>query len=165
MRIDKKYSCCFLGHRKIDYSTDCKKRIYKIIEKLINKNIIYYIFGSKSQFNDLCYSVVSDLKLKYPHIKRIYVRAEYPNINDDYEKYLLERYEYTYFPSNILNSKKAIYIKRNYEMIDNSSYCLFYYDKNYLPNTATTSGTKTAYNYALKNNKNIINLIENQKKT
>lgn len=38
------------------------------------------------------------VKEEYPDIKRIYVRAEFPYINDDYKNYLLKSYEDTYYP-------------------------------------------------------------------
>mgnify|MGYP003291542422 CR=1 FL=1 len=46
-------------------------------------------------------------------------------------------------------------IQRNYEMIDNSHYCVVYYDA---PNAPTTrkSGTKIALDYALKHKKEVI---------
>ncbi len=92
-----------------------------------------FLFGSKSEFDDLCHEVVSDLKEKYSHIKRVYVRAEYPEISNEYEKYLLKSYEETYFPKKALNAGKAVYVERNYEMIDNSYICIVYYKQGYLP--------------------------------
>ena len=48
------------------------------------------------------------LKIKHPEIKRIYVRAEFPVIGEDYRKYLLESYEETYELLSLknLHSKK-----------------------------------------------------------
>ena len=51
---------------------------------------------------------------------------------------------------------KASYIERNTAMIDNSDYCIFYYDENISKNYK--SGTKIAYDYAKRKNKTIINL-------
>ena len=114
-------TCCFIGHRTITETKELKSKLNEIIEKLItNKNIDTFLFGSKSQFNTLCLEIVTKFKEKYPHIKRIYVRAEYPCINDDYKNYLLESYEDTYYPEKIKNSGKGVYIKRNCEIIDKS---------------------------------------------
>ena len=51
-----------------------------------------------------------------------------------------------------MNSGKAAYVERNYEMIDNSHYCIVYYDE---PNVSYTrkSGTKIALDYAIKKHK------------
>lgn len=117
----KTHTCCFFGHRTINETEELKKKLTTIIEKLIyDKQVDTFLFGSKSQFNSLCLKIVTELKEKYPHIKRVYVRAEYPYINDDYKNYLLKSYEDTYYPEKIKNSGKAVYIKRNFEMIDNS---------------------------------------------
>ena len=56
-------------------------------------------------------------------------------------------------------SGKAQYVERNQAMIDDSDFCIFYYNKNYHPQTKTNSGTKIAYDYALRKNKKVINLF------
>jgi uncharacterized phage-like protein YoqJ len=161
-------TCCFFGHRTINETEELKERLIKIIEKLIvEKQVDTFLFGSKSRFNSLCLELVTKIKEKYPHIKRIYVRAEYPYISEHYKNYLLESYEDTYYPEKILNSGRAAYVERNYEMIDNSHYCIVYYDQSNAP-TTRKSGTKIALNYAVKQGKQIINLVDkylNIKKT
>ena len=95
----------FFGHRKILGADILRERLYKIIEELIVCNgVENFLFGSKSDFDSLCLSVVTDLKEKYPHIKRVYVREEYPYINDTYKKYLLKKYECTYFSKRAVNA-------------------------------------------------------------
>ena len=114
--------------------------------------------------------MVTDLKEKYPHIKRIYVRAEFPYIDDSYKKYLLESYEDTYYPEKMINAGRAAYVERNYEMIDNSSYCICYYDENYAPpkrrnsrrdltDYQPKSGTKLAYDYAVSRRLTVYNTL------
>lgn len=149
---------CFFGHRKIKETEELKAELCKIIEKLILENSVdTFLFGSKSQFNSLCHKLVSVYKEKYLHIKRVYVRAEYPFINADYENFLLENYEVTYFPKRIINSGKAIYIERNIEMINESDFCVVFYDEKNLP-LNRKSGTKIALEYAEREKKPIIKL-------
>ena len=75
--INKDKTCCFFGHRKIEETPELKTALVDVIEDLIiNKDIDTFLFGSKSQFDDLCYDAVSELKNEHPEIKRIYVRAE-----------------------------------------------------------------------------------------
>jgi uncharacterized protein YebE (UPF0316 family) len=78
------------------------------------------------------------------------------------ENYLLNSYEKTYFPKQIENAGKYSYIERNCEMIDNAKYCVFYYDENYTTEQIGAfkrkSGTKFAFEYAVKKKKEIINL-------
>lgn len=155
-------TCCFLGHRKINETEELTNKLYSIVEMLITeKNVDMFLFGSRSDFNSLCYAVVTRLKGKYPYIKRVYVRAEFPYINDDYKDYLLERYEDTYYPKKMVNAGKAAYVESNCEMIDKSSFCVVYYNENYTPNRKNSkSGTKIAYDYAVKKHIQIINVID-----
>ena len=148
--------CCFIGHREINVTDELKEKLRVVIEHLItDESIDTFLFGSKSHFDDLCYDIVTEIKKKYPHIKRIFVRAEYPYIDESYVAYLLKSYEDTYFPKSVLGAGKASYVKRNCEMIDNSRFCIVYYKEDYTPKSRK-SGTKIAFTYAEKKKKNII---------
>ena len=152
----KENTCCFFGHRTINDTDELRTKITEAIERLItDENVDTFLFGSKSEFDRLCLELVSKLKEKYPHVKRIYVRAEFPFINDDYLNYLLKSYDDTYYPEKLHGAGRAAYVERNYEMINNSKYCIVYYDE---PNAPTTrkSGTKIALDYALKKGREII---------
>ena len=151
-----KYTCCFFGHREIIETEALKRKLINAIENLIvTKNVDTFLFGSKSRFNSLCLESVTELKDKYPHIKRIYIRAEFPIISDSYKDYLLKNYESTYYPEKLIDSGKAVYVERNYEMINQSHFCIVYYDKSLAP-TKRKSGTKTALDYAIKHQKEIL---------
>ncbi|MCI9518237.1 MAG: hypothetical protein HFK08_03140 [Clostridia bacterium] len=148
-------SCCFIGHRKIENKLYLYEQIKLCVENLITKsNITIFLFGSHSEFNDLCLKVVSDLKDKYPYIKRVYIRAEYEYISDDYKNYLLTFYEETYYSEKAHNANKLVYVKRNEELIDSSNICVFYYKNN-----VTRSGTTIAFEYAQKRKKKIIEIV------
>ena len=163
-------ACCFFGHRKIDETPALTELLKNAVEALIvERGIDTFYFGSKSAFDRLCLSVVTEWKKKYPQIRRIYVRAEFPDITDSYQKYLLARYEETYYPEKIRNAGKAAYVERNFEMIDHSALCICYYDESYAPPKRKRgkrdltayqpqSGTKIAYEYAVKEKREIINL-------
>ena len=151
-----KNTCCFIGHRMIAETEELKVKLNEIIENLIAENSVdTFLFGSKSRFNDLCYEIVSEIKSKYSYIKRVYVRAEYPHISNEYKQYLLQKYEDTYYPEGITNSGKAVYVERNCEMIDSSHYCIIYYNEQHAP-TTRKSGTKIALDFAKKQGKKII---------
>ncbi|MBR4911065.1 MAG: DUF1273 family protein [Clostridia bacterium] len=149
--------CCFIGHREINATEALKDTLYALVENLIvNNGVDTFLFGSKSSFNGLCHRIVTRLKEKYPHIKRVYVRAEYSIIDDGYKGYILKNYEETFYPEKIGGAGKAVYLRRNREMIDRSKYCVFYYDekKEY---ANRKSGTKAALRHARKKKRNIIN--------
>ena len=151
-------TCCFFGHRKIEVTPELKKMLCHIVESLIlNEKVDTFLFGSKSEFDNLCHEVVTGLKEKYPHIRRIYVRAEFQYINDDYVDYLLDIYDGTYYPKRVERAGRASYVQRNREMIDKSKLCIAYYKGSYVSSKGK-SGTKIAYEYAMRKKKKIINL-------
>ncbi len=149
-------TCCFFGHREIIETEELKKKLFETIEGLIrDENIDTFLFGSKSRFDGLCLETVTKIKKKYPHIKRVYVRAEFPYINEHYMSFLLESYDDSYYPERIINAGRAVYVERNREMIDKSCFCVVYYDSEYTPKKRK-NGTKIAFEYAVKQKKNII---------
>ena len=157
---------CFIGHRNIEKTENLISSLNNTIENLIRKGVKTFLFGSMSEFDDLSWEIVTKLKSIYPFLKRVYVRSNYSRINKSYEDYLLKFYEETYFPSHLENAGKYVYVERNFELIDNSTYCLFYYNENYVPKQKNklirSSGTKIAYEYALKKKKIIINFYKPQ---
>lgn len=158
--MKKDFTVCFTGHRKAD-DKNIESKIYDTVLNLIkNKKASIFLFGSKGKFNDICHKAVTRLKSEYGDIKRVYVRAEYPDINESYKNYLLKDYEETYFPNIVRKAGKLSYIKRNIEMIKSSDVCVFYYNENYIPkNNKAESGTKFAFEYAQNLNKKIINIF------
>ena len=130
------------------------------IYTLISDGVDTFLFGSMSEFDNLSWSIVTQIKETHPFVKRVYVRSSSQYIEKSYEQYLLQFYEETYFPSGVGKAGKLAYVKRNYEMIDNSDYCIFYYSDNYQSSLIRNSGTKLAYDYAVKKKKVIINLCK-----
>lgn len=166
----KEKVCSFIGHRYVTVTEKLKIKLKSVIEKLITLEKVYtFLFGSASRFDELCLSVVSELKEVYPEIKRVYVRSVYPVIGKKYEVYLLGIYDETYMPEGIENSGRASYVERNRKMIDGSDFIVFYYDEGYATDATrkTNSGTRLAYEYAVRKSKDgkkqIINLYEGEK--
>lgn len=150
--------CCFIGHRTINETEELRGKLIATVERLIVANgVDTFLFGSKSRFNALCYELVTELKEKYSHIKRVYVRAEFPVIDCGYEQYLLERYEQSYYPRKAMGAGRAAYVQRNREMIEKSKFCVVYYEEGRTPATRK-SGTKIALDYAVKQKREIIRI-------
>ncbi len=153
---------CFIGHQIIEETEELVSSLKRAVVTLINKGGDTFLFGSKSAFDDLCWKLVTELKKEYSYIKRVYVRVNYQEISNTYEEYLLKCYEKTYLPKKIENAGKCSYVERNYEMIDESTYCVFYYNEKYTPpikrGEKRSSGTKIAYEYAVMKKKEIVNL-------
>lgn len=151
-----KNTCCFFGHRAIRETEALRAQLLKAVEKLIkSENVNTFLFGSKSRFDRLCLELVTEMKERYPHVKRIYVRAEFPDITDDYHAYLMKFYDETYYPEKLIGSGKAVYVERNYEMIRRSRFCVVYYDPSLISDTRK-SGTEIALAYAVKQKKEIL---------
>lgn len=163
---------CFIGHRNIQKSEEVTTLLKQTVANLIKTGATTFLFGSMSEFDSLSWKVVTELKEIYPFIKRVYVRSAYQYIDKSYEAYLLKSYEETYFPIKLKNAGRYSYVERNCEMIDSSVCCVFYYNEKYVAqstrqsarnalfSTIRNSGTKIAYDYAVKKNKIIINLYE-----
>lgn len=150
-RMEREKTCCFIGHRHVDDRNGMKRKIKQCVEELIVKNgVDTFLFGSKSVFDDLALEAVTELKEKYPHITRVYVRSMYSYISEQYKEYLLTLTDETFMPAMVENAGRAAYVKRNQYMIDNSAYAVFYYDSKYAQNMSRKSGTKVAYEYAQK---------------
>ena len=163
-------TCCFIGHRNVKETLELCRELRKTIIWLIEEqDVRVFLFGSVSDFDTLCLDSVTQIKKAYPEIQRVYVRAEYAYISEQYKNYLLESYDDTFMPKRVENAGRASYVERNQEMIDASDFCVFYYNEEYKPpmrkicKRALTSyqpksGTKLAYEYAKQKKKEIINL-------
>ena len=167
-------SCSFFGHRKIKETEELISRVRNEIENLIVKyDVRVFLFGSRSDFDTLCHSIVTELREKYPDIKRkAYTckseactlekeRAYWEEVYSHFEKrpVTLLGVEEEVEHKNKYTAGKAQYVERNQAMIDDSDYCIFYYDPFYLPprrkyskrsvgDYQPKSGTQLAFDYA-----------------
>lgn len=177
---------CFIGHRTVADTEKVKAKLIDVIFMLIAKGADIFLFGSRSDFNSLCWEVVTELKEKYPNIKRVCYNASHETAFTSKEErencerlfaQIIKRevyfadYEQSVKSQKALNANRNAYIIRNQEMIDASDVCVFYYDKDYLPPMRKSansylldyqpkSGTAIAFAYATQKKKKIINLFE-----
>lgn len=176
---------CFIGHRTVTDTLQVKIRLTETVVNLIADGAETFLFGSRSDFDTLCWEVVSELKKQYTNIKRISHNAPhetaFTSIEERqlYEQIYLQLtgnevhfkdYDYAVNSQKCINSTKNTYIMRNQEMIDKSDVCVFYYNKDYLPpkrkqskrhvlSYQPQSGTAIALTYAKQKKKKIINLF------
>jgi len=181
--------CCFIGHRTIEQTEELLITLKATIRRLIlEEGVCYFLFGSRSAFDDLCHSIVTEYQKEYPHIVRVaYTRRSEYAVKAE-EKVKMERtwasvlktevrlkdYDAEVQSDRVYSAGKASYVERNYEMIDDSNFCIFYYNEDYLPpkrkrtnrNLSTyqpKSGTHLAYEYAVRKSKDgaktIINIF------
>ena len=177
---------CFLGHRKITNAEQIKTRLIEIVSNLISNGVDTFLFGSRSDFDILCWEVVTDLQEQFPHLKRISYNAHHETAftskeeRESCEKFFSQMakcevhyadYEESVSSKKSINANKNAYIMRNQEMIDASDVCVFYFNKDYLPpkrkapnkflpDYQPKSGTAIAFAYAMQKKKHIINIYE-----
>lgn len=131
MNVDFKSCSCF-GHNKINVSKHLKEKLMSIFKELISKeNVKYFYFGGFGEFDDLCHSIITELKNEYPEVYRIFCLSDLRHQrlskrpewlkDEDYE-------EITYLDLNFDCWYSKIYY-RNCEIIDHSDYCVFCVDE------------------------------------
>lgn len=183
--------CCFIGHRNVEPTMELIKRLDTYIRCLIEEQgVQYFLFGSRSKFDDLCHQRVTKMQEIYPNIKRIMFtrRSEYAcmkEVKEECERIAravtkrdirYKDYDGEEMSDRVYNAGKASYVERNQEMIDASDFCIFYYNPYYLPpkrkwskrslgEYQPNSGTKIAFEYANQRKRGgkelgIINLYE-----
>ena len=126
-------TCCFIGHRKVKHQKELERQLLDVVRYLIAQNVTTFLFGDHSDFNTLCYGVVSELKETNPTIRRVHVRTDYPNADAYTMRFLTEGYEDSICPDGIAS------VERNQTMILASDFCVFYYNENYLPDLRKAS--------------------------
>lgn len=175
-------TCAFFGHRKIEITEELKQSVREKIEELILKhNVLIFLFGSRSDFDSLCHLIVTQLKQKYPEIKRIAYTCKNESCfleseREKWEKTLstltkkevhLNCFEEEFDHKTKYTAGRASYVERNQAMINDSDFCIFYYDEKRQPPQrnrnlyivgSTKSGTKLAYEYAKQKKKVIYNM-------
>ena len=121
---NKEKTCCFFGHREVTHNI--RSNLTAIIEKLTTEDVVteFYV-GNQGQFDSMVYSVLKELKAKYPNIRYTVVLAYMP------DEHIKEVYgEDTLFPDGLENvPKKYAISKRNDWMIQQSSYAVCYVHK------------------------------------
>ena len=114
-------TCCFFGHREVIHNI--RDNLTAITERLITEDgITEFYVGHQGQFDCMVYSVLKELKVKYPQIRYTVVLAYMP------DEHIQELYgEDTLFPDGLESVPKKFAIsKRNDWMIQQSSYAVCY---------------------------------------
>lgn len=161
-------ACSFFGHRDTPQTDELKHKVRETVERLIvEERVDTFLFGSRSKFDELCHIVVTELREKYPHIQRIAYLCKHESgclvgagarlkqqikQTTGRDVYVPE-YEDIKKSDRINSAGCACYVERNYWMIDDSKFSIFYYQK-----SPSKSGTYLAYQYAETKNEGCINL-------
>ena len=152
-------TCCFIGHRKIKDTPELRERMRSLLIFLTENGTVRFIFGDHSEFDRLCYKLVTELKEKHPEIKRIHFRKDYEDTDGYTLGFLISGYEESICPKGVGRAGRASYIERNQAMIRESDICIFYYHENAYPDRMKKSGTAVSYAQAVQMKKTVYNLF------
>ena len=147
-------SCSVFGHREIEITEELKLRVFLTFNYLISKGCTRFYFGGFGVFDNLCHNIITELKNKYPLIKRIFCLSDARHLRiskrpkwlkeEDYEDFIYWDVDFDWWYQRIYY--------RNCATIDHSDVIVFYVEKR------ENSGAYKTYKYARKKKKTIINL-------
>ncbi|MEE0928548.1 MAG: SLOG family protein [Acutalibacteraceae bacterium] len=155
----KEKTCCFTGHRNISPAKFIyiKHRLITVIEEAISSGITDFCTGGALGFDTVAAQTVLEAKKNHPHIKLHLVlpckgQAENWSVVNRriYEDILGRADSVTYVSENYTRYCMQL---RNREMVDRSSICISYLEKN-------TGGTAYTVKYAESKGLKIISIIE-----
>ncbi|MBQ8748929.1 MAG: hypothetical protein IJZ29_00450 [Clostridia bacterium] len=157
--------CGIFGHREIEITEELEKKVENTFIDLIeNKNFTTFYFGGFGDFDELSYQIITKLKEKYSHIRRIYVVENENYITnirkrpkwlreEDYEEIIYLSLHFDYWA-------KRIYY-RNIAIVDECDFIIFYVnDQSGSGRYRGTggSGSLKIMNYAKQKKKAFVNL-------
>ena len=140
-------TCSFFGHRDTPKTDELKNKVREIVERLIvEEGVDTFLFGSRSNFDELCHIVVTELQKKYSHIRRVVYLCKHETAclvgaGMDLERQIKEitgrdvrvrEFEEIKKSDRVNSAGRAAYVERNQEIINISNFCVFYYNLNHL---------------------------------
>ena len=162
-------ACSFFGHRDTPKTEKLKEKVRETVERLIvEKGVVTFLFGNRSNFDELCHIVVSELQKKYPYIRRIAYLCKHETAclvgtATDLERQIKEiagrdvrvrEFEEIKKSDRVNSAGRAAYVERNQWMVDDSAFVIIYYESTKIVNKH--SGTLLAYNYAKQKGKSLV---------
>ena len=161
-------ACSFFGHRDTPQTEELKEKVKETVKRLIvEEDVKIFLFGSRSKFDELCHIVVTELKEKYPDIRRIAYLCKHETAclagaGMDLSKTIKEvtgrdervlEYEEIKKSDRINAAGSTCYVERNQWMIENSRFLIVYLRET--KEIDRKSGTLQAYKFAQKYGKEI----------
>ena len=145
--------CSCFGHFNVEITDELRARTTEEIDKAIADGFRVFLFGGRSDFDDLVYDIVSEKRAQNLQlgIKRIFCVPMENNLRKPQSWLKHKEYEGCECPMKSFDGwYKSIYF-RNCAMIDQSDLVLFY------AHEIADSGAYKAYKYAVKAHKKIVN--------
>lgn len=163
-------SCSFFGHRDTPQTDELKQKVRETVEQLIvEEGVDTFLFGSRSKFDELCHIVVTELKEKYPHIRRIVYLCKHETAclvgagtslmqkikNVTGRDVYVREFEDIKKSDRVNSAGRACYVERNQWMIDESVIIVLYCNEKDL----LKGGTSFVKKYAVREKVKQINLF------
>lgn len=148
-------TCSCFGHSDVDITDDLRARTRIEIDKAIADGVRTFLFGGRSDFDDLCYDIVTEKKNENPqlNIRRVFCFALDNQLRKPPRWFIRKEYEALECPAKTFDYWYTAIYYRNLAMIDQSDLVLFWVEKR------KNSGAYKTYLYAVKKHKCFVNLF------
>ncbi len=151
---EKEKVCSCFGHFDVVITEELRARTVKEVDNAISDGVRVFLFGGRSDFDDLVYDTVSEKRIQNPqlNLKRVFCFPLEKHLNKPPRWFKRKEYEGVDCPTKDFDWWYTAIYYRNLAMIDRSDLVLFYAEER------EESGAYKAYKYAVKSRKRIINL-------
>jgi len=151
--VEKTCSC--FGHFEVNITDDLIARTKTEIDRAIEDGVRIFLFGGRSDFDDLCYDIVTEKRNANPqlNIKRVFCFALDKQLRKPPRWFIKKEYEALECPTKDFDYWYTAIYYRNLAMIDQSDLILFWVE------ARENSGAYKTYQYAVKQHKRIVNLF------
>ena len=116
----------FFGHSNISLTENKLVKLKNIIIEIIENNeYVEFYLGGYGVFDYTCAKMLKELKEQYSNFQRIFIT---PYIDNTYLKNKFDKnlYDLSLYPPLENTPKKFAIIKRNYWIVDNCDFLIFY---------------------------------------
>lgn len=149
-------TCSCFGHLEVEITDELRSRTEKAVEEAIENGVTVFLFGGRSDFDDLVYEIVTQIKEREGRsdIQRIFCFPLDSQLRKPPRWYQQKEYEDRICPVKRIDWWYTAIYYRNCAMIDESDLVLFYAE------ARENSGAYKAYQYAVRAHKKLLNFAE-----